>query len=95
MTDIIAERVLEFRDGETTVPVTVRLYRPEKQPTGEWGCTLEILGLRAAHKRPIFGADAVEALYLALRAAKMEIDLWDGLTWRNGAPWVDVPGVPE
>jgi hypothetical protein len=86
MADIIAERALEH-DGQPDRPVTVRIYRPEQRPAGEWECRFEVLGLQPLSYAAV-GEDSVQALFGALRLAGMELERYKGrISWLGHKPW--------
>src|SRR5262245_43370284 len=84
MSDMIAERVLELRDGETSSRITVRIYRPEIRD-GRWHCAAELAGLPEVHL-DAYGADSAQALMQALDAVGGEVRR-RGLTAEAGHPW--------
>ena len=88
--DVIAERTLDYDDGQTVKPVTVRIHRPVQQPRGEWACLLEIDGPRP-HRREWKGADSAGALFNALRIAQFELEGYgDQIKWRGDTPWIEI-----
>jgi hypothetical protein len=85
--DIIAKRTLDYRDGETTRPVTVRVHRPEELGSGDarhWACRIEWDGLDVPARETI-GVDSAEALFNALDMVGDEVKRHDGLRHRNDA----------
>jgi hypothetical protein len=71
--DTIATRTLELRhDDGTTSPVLVRIGRP--RPTAvDYCCDYEIEGLSKKGTLHVFGVDEVQALWLALVGAGLEL----------------------
>ena len=69
---LIATRVLKLRqpDGETEIPV--RVYMPQQENTGSWGCRFEIGWPDRPSDRTIFGVDAMQSLVLALQMIGFE-----------------------
>src|SRR5262245_9170399 len=84
MSDVIAERMLEYSDGQTPRPVTVRIYRPEIRD-GRWHCAAELAGVPEVHL-DAYGADSAQALMQALDAVGDEVRR-RGLTAEAGHPW--------
>jgi hypothetical protein len=66
--DIIAERHLVGRQGDQTFAVTVKIGKPVPHPDGDWECPYVISGLPSPISLRVGGVDAVQALFLALRA---------------------------
>jgi len=44
---------------------------PRPVPGSDWGCALQITGMKTAWRRPryVFGIDGIQALYLAMKCA--------------------------
>jgi hypothetical protein len=84
--DVIAERVLDYRDRETTrsVTVRVRVFRPEEHD-GRWECSVELVGLRD-DRLTAYGADSAQALMHALDAVGNEVRKHK-LSASAGHPW--------
>jgi hypothetical protein len=80
LTDIIAERELDVLDspGERVV---LRVERPIKQESGEWGCSFQVAGPGRSYVRTAYGEDSVQALQLGFEMARIEL-LHSG--WRMG-----------
>jgi hypothetical protein len=83
LTDIVAERELDVLDspGER---VLLRVARPIRQETGEWGCSFQIVGPGRSYTHTAFGEDSVAALQLGFEMARIDL-LHSG--WRMG--WND------
>jgi hypothetical protein len=82
--DVIAERALDYGDGETTRPVTIRIYRPEERD-GRWECVAELVGI-PGDRLNAYGADSVQALMHALDAVGTEVRKHK-LSVSAGHPW--------
>lgn len=83
----IAERTL--RVGKGRGRVLVRLEKPRKVSEEEWICRVEIHRgkTRMIMDHDIHGADSFQALIIALRAIRYELDKLPGLiTWEDQAP---------
>jgi hypothetical protein len=81
--------------GEPGREVVLTLGKPraDPRPGGDWRCSVLIEGIPRARRRRIHGADAVQALQLAMVYARHELDA-SGLllTWLDGEPGdVDLP----
>jgi uncharacterized protein DUF6968 len=75
--DVIAERRLTFQPADG-VPqdVTVRIGRPvldASAPHETWICPFQIEGIGSGKTRGIFGADAMQALLLAIHTIPVEL----------------------
>jgi hypothetical protein len=67
--------------------VTVRLGQPEQEPTGEWACPVDIQGIPQAGIEYARGIDAVQALQLAMTAARQRLDASGlSLSWSQMEP---------
>ncbi|MEX0782021.1 MAG: hypothetical protein WD557_05180 [Dehalococcoidia bacterium] len=94
--DVVAQR--EYRDGAgRTLTLTLGRPVPDSRPGNAWACPYAIqLGQEEPRVREIFGADALQALFLALRIVKVDLEVRDRehgpLTW-GGEPglWLDFP----
>jgi hypothetical protein len=88
MSEIIAERVMELRESETSKLVTVRVYKPEQHPDREgWTCRIEWSGIGVPPRSSV-GLDSAEALFNALEMVSSEVKRHDGLR----VPQDDYPG---
>jgi len=65
---IAARRVLQSANGKRVV---VTLGVPQAVPGSDWGCALQITGLKTEWRRPryVFGVDGLQALQLAMKCA--------------------------
>jgi hypothetical protein len=91
MAEVIAQRTLEYSNGQAVTSATIRIHKPEPRPTGEWCCEIEIIGLGPMAKREWFGGDSVEALFIAMQAIQLHLELQDGrATWRGDKPWAEI-----
>jgi len=70
---LVATRILKLRqaDGETQIPV--RIYAPQPEASGSWGCRFEIAWPERPSDKTIFGVDAMQSLVLALQMIGFEI----------------------
>jgi hypothetical protein len=75
--DVIAERRLTFQPREgVPLDVTVRIGRPvlhASAPHETWICPFQIEGIGSGKTRGIFGADAMQALLLAIHTIPVEL----------------------
>ncbi|MFS8070142.1 MAG: DUF6968 family protein [Byssovorax sp.] len=100
--DTFVERTLDYTDGDSHRPVTVRIYKPVQRGPEEWGCISVIAGLKEEDQaldhagEPYMiesrGADGVQALFHALRIEGVRIDRHKGkLSWnKKFKPWEPV-----
>ena len=65
---IAARRVFQSAKGK---PVVLTLGVPQPVPGSDWGCALQITGLKTSWRRPryVFGIDGLQALHLAMKCA--------------------------
>lgn len=75
--DLIAERQMTFqpRDGQPQ-EISVRVGRPTRDasaPRETWVCPFQIAGIGDGKTRGIFGADAMQALLLAIHTIPVEL----------------------
>ena len=65
---IAARRVFQSANGK---PVVLTLGVPQRVPGSDWGCALQITGLKTIWRRPryVFGIDGLQALHLAMKCA--------------------------
>lgn len=70
---IAARRVYQTRSGKNVV---LTLGVPQPVPGSDWGCAVQITGLKASWARPrfVFGIDGLQALQLAMQGAGMMLD---------------------
>ena len=75
--DVIAERHLTFQPRVGAAQdVTVRIGRPVQDssaPHETWVCPFQIEGIGSGKTRGIFGADAMQALLLAIHTIPVEL----------------------
>ena len=52
-------------------PIVMTLGVPQPVPGSDWGCALQITGLKTSWRRPkyVFGIDGLQALHLAMKCA--------------------------
>jgi hypothetical protein len=96
---IAARRVFQSANGK---PVVVTIGVPQPVPGSDWGCPLQITGLKTSWRRPryVFGIDGLQALHLAmqcsgavLESAKRKLE-WLGQTEDLGMPKF-LPWLPK
>jgi hypothetical protein len=78
---IAARRTFKSVDGK---PVVLTIGVPRRIPGSDWGCALQITGLKSIWRRPkyVFGIDGVQALHLALKCAAAVLESTKPpLTW--------------
>jgi hypothetical protein len=63
--EIVAERELEVL-GSPSRKVIVRIGKPVRESSGEWGCPHRIEGLGEASVEVTYGVDSMQALQLAM-----------------------------
>jgi hypothetical protein len=80
--EVFAERELRMV-GADPHSVFVRLGRPRRQETGEWGCPVQILGLGRDQHHLVFGEDSMQALQIALSFVATMLRGSDNLTWSD------------
>lgn len=71
--------------------VSVKILRPEAAADGaDWSCTYTIRGLGLESSKKVGGADALQALLLALKGLRAELDFHE----RRGCrfAWMGMPG---
>jgi len=73
---VFVERVLTLRHTRGTSKLGLRVYRPMRMKTGEYGCAYQISASRIipGHRRVIFGVDGLQALLLALSLVDLDLD---------------------
>lgn len=78
---IAARRTFKSADGK---PVVLTIGVPRRIPGSDWGCALQITGLKSVWRRPkyVFGIDGVQALHLAMKCATILLEsAKPPLTW--------------
>jgi hypothetical protein len=84
--DTIAERCLELRSGNQTVPVVVKLARPEHDVGRDsWKCEYEIHFGDVAIQGAMHGGDALQALQLSM--ATLDVEIQHETRKRGGVLW--------
>src|SRR5207245_164391 len=65
---VAARREFQSAKGKTVV---LTLGVPQPVPGSDWGCALQITGLKTSWRRPryVFGIDGLQALHLAMKCA--------------------------
>jgi hypothetical protein len=78
-------------------PVILELAVPRQRPHGQWGCLYRIRGLGRARTSRVVGEDGIQALQLALAAARRELEPFAGrLTWAGEPGELGLPeSVPD
>jgi hypothetical protein len=96
---IAARRVFQSANGK---PVVLTIGVPQPVPGSDWGCPLQITGLKTSWRRPryVFGIDGLQALHLVmqcagavLESAKRKLE-WLGQTEDLGMPKF-LPWLPK
>jgi hypothetical protein len=96
---IAARRVFQSANGK---PVVLTIGVPQPVPGSDWGCPLQITGLKTTWRRPryVFGIDGLQALHLAmqcagtvLESAKPQLE-WLGQSEDLGMP-KSLPWLPK
>jgi hypothetical protein len=96
---IAARRVYRALSGR---PVVVTIGVPQPVPGSDWGCPLQITGLKTTWRRPkyVFGIDGLQALHLAIQGAGVVLESagrnleWLGQTEDLGMPKF-LPWLPK
>jgi hypothetical protein len=96
---IAARRVYRVLSGK---PVVVTIGVPQPVPGSDWGCPLQITGLKTTWRRPkyVFGIDGLQALHLAIQGAGVVLESagrkleWLGQTEDLGMPKF-LPWLPK
>ena len=96
---IAARRVYRAQSGK---PVVVTLGVPQPVAGSDWGCPLQITGLKTIWRRPkyVFGIDGFQALHLAMQDAGVVLESarqkleWLGQTEDLGMPKF-LPWLPK
>lgn len=90
---LFVTRDFELSTGTEPTKLTLRVYQPTRQRTGEFRCAYEIRkGAKALRRFAINGEDSLQALLLALGAVVTEIEVLQGeLNGRiSAADWSDL-----
>jgi hypothetical protein len=64
---VLATRTLTLREGDHEREIAIRIFAPERLDAAAWSCPYEIDWPDGARKFAVHGADAVQALELALK----------------------------
>ena len=80
---VIAKRQLQ---GERPSQIAVlRIGKPRKEPSGDWYCPYEISGIGLQGVRKARGIDGLQALLMAIEAARTTLDEHESeWTWEGG-----------
>ena len=83
---IAARRVFQSASGR---PVVLTIGVPQAVPGSDWGCALQITGLKTAWRRPryVFGVDGIQALHLAMTHAGVILESTKPILERCRARW--------
>ena len=78
-------------------PVALELEAPEQRRPGAWTCAYRVRGLGRVRAGRVGGADAIEALLLALEALRRELEPFGHrLTWTGEPGELGLPtAVPD
>jgi hypothetical protein len=76
-------------------PVVLTIGVPQPVPGSDWGCPLQITGLKTTWRRPkyVFGIDGLQALHLAMQCAGTVLE-----SARRKLEWLGQPadlGMPK
>jgi hypothetical protein len=75
--DVIAERQMTFQPSDVEPRrISVRIGRPTQDASAQretWVCPFQIVGIGDGETRGIFGADAMQALLLAIHTIPVEL----------------------
>lgn len=75
-------------------PIVMTLGVPQPVPGSDWGCALQITGLKTSWRRPkyVFGIDGLQALHLAMKCATAVLEsAAPELAWWEKDKW-ECPG---
>ena len=70
---LVATRILKLRQPDGVTDIPVRIYMPQQEASGAWGCRFEIDWPDSLSRKTIFGVDAIQSLVLALQMIGFEI----------------------
>jgi hypothetical protein len=95
ITNAIAERRLAVV-GEPEREIVVRVGKPRRDPdpTGDWRCPYLVEGLPDARRRYAHGIDSLQALQMAIEAAKVAIKAAGLICTYSGGEPGDI-GIPR
>src|SRR5262245_1653448 len=96
---IAARRVFKSANGR---PVVLTIGVPQRVPGSDWGCAVQITGMKTIWRRPkfVFGIDGMQALHLAMKCATAELEAaktalaWLGVHGQLGMPRF-LPDLPK
>ena len=96
---IAAQRMFRSPNGR---PVVLTIGVPQPVPGSDWGCAVQITGLKTSWRRPkyVFGIDGIQALHLAMKCAAVILEstkptlAWLGEKGNLGMPKF-LPDVPK
>lgn len=87
---LIASRILKLRSAEGETEIPIRVFAPEPDGLGAWGCRYEIDWPEGCRHMTIWGVDAMQSLVLALQTIGVEIYTSD--YHESGNLFWDAPG---
>jgi hypothetical protein len=86
----IASRILTLRDVVAETKIPIRIFAPECEQTGSWGCRYEIEWPGGTKVKTIFGVDSIQALLLTMQIIGVEI--YSSELHKSGNLYFDKPG---
>lgn len=87
---LIGSRDLTLRNKDGDIQIPVRLYAPQLESTGAWGCRIEIEWHDKMSTKTIFSFDSMQAIVLALQCIGAEI--YSSGYHESGQLFSDKPG---
>jgi hypothetical protein len=87
---LIADRTLKLRRGDAEIEIPIRIFAPVIEHPGSWSCRYEIEWPDHTRTMNAAGADAVQALDIALRMIGAEIYTSD--YHKSGDLFFEAPG---
>ncbi len=87
---IIATRTLKLRNGDAEIEIPIRIFAPIPEHPSGWSCRYEIEWPDGMRTMNAGGADAVQALDIALRMVGSEIYTSD--YHESGNLFLEAPG---
>lgn len=93
--DTIAERHMELRTNDCTLPVVVKLARPVPDATYDsWRCDYEVSFGDVTKAMAMHGSDALQALQLSMVTLDVELELgakkYGGALYHLDEPFISV-----
>ena len=87
---LIGSRILKLKTNGEDAAIPVRLFAPTSEDDGAWFCAFEIDWPDGVRKSRAGGADALQAVYLALQMIGSE--LYTSAHHKSGALYFEAPG---